>query len=67
MKRLLLTVLCLGLLSTAGCYFDPAYGPPSVEVGVGAYTTEPYRYDAGYGRHRHWEPWMGRDRWYDRH
>src|SRR3989442_15007948 len=40
MQRRLLTLLCLGLLSTAGCYYDPAYGPPSVSVGVGAYTVE---------------------------
>ena len=63
MKRILLTLLCLGILSTAGCYVDPAYGPASVEIGVGAYTTEPYyHYHDGY---RHWESWRGGDRWYD--
>lgn len=47
MKRILFTLLCLGVLGTfAGCYVDPAlYGPASVEIGVGAYVEEPYYWD----------------------
>jgi hypothetical protein len=43
MKRLLFTVLCLGMLSTVtGCYIDPALsGSSAVTVGVGAYVEEP--------------------------
>jgi hypothetical protein len=41
MKRILLTILCLGVLGTTGCYYDPALsGPVSVDVGVGATTVE---------------------------
>jgi len=45
MTRILLILLCLGVLSTVnGCYFDPApYGVSSYEgSGVGAYQGEPY-------------------------
>ena len=55
MKRLLLALLCLGMLNTAGRYYDPAYGPPSVSVGVGAYTVE----------HNYWYYYPRRDNWYD--
>ena len=55
MKRILLTLLCLGMLSTAGCYYDSAYGPPSVSVGVGAYTVE----------HDYWHYHPRRDNWYE--
>jgi len=72
MKRILLTLLCLGVLGMTGCYVDPAlYGPASIEVGVGAYVEEePYYYpyrgyyrDDDNWRHRRWE----RERWRDRH
>jgi len=55
MKRLLLTLLCLGMLGTVtGCYYDPALtGPASVEVGVGAYTEEP-SYWTYYPRRYYW-------------
>ena len=55
MKRLLLTLLWLAMLSTAGCYYDPAYGPPSVSVSVGASTVE----------HDYWYYHPRRDNWYD--
>src|SRR3989442_8303629 len=55
MQRRLLTLLCLGLLSTAGCSYDPAYGPPSVSVGVGPYTVE----------HDYWYDHPRRDNWYN--
>ena len=36
MQRILLAPLCLGILSTSGCYVDPAGVSTSVGVGVGA-------------------------------
>ena len=39
MQRLLFALLCLGILSTSGCYIDPG---ASVDVGIGAYTYDPY-------------------------
>jgi hypothetical protein len=46
--HILLTLLCVGLLSTAtGCYVDPALsGSYSVDVGVGTY----YEADPSYRR-----------------
>ena len=52
MKRILFTLLCLGMLSTVGCYYDPAYAPPSVAVGVGV-------------QHDYWYDHPRRDNWYD--
>jgi hypothetical protein len=45
MKRLLFTLLCLGILGpVTGCHVDPALSrPASVEVGVRTYAPDPYR------------------------
>src|SRR5215471_7346142 len=64
MKRILLTLLCLGVLGTVtGCYVDPApYGVSSVDIGVGAYQEEvPY-----WSTYPEWRYRYG-DRWYYRH
>jgi hypothetical protein len=46
MKRILLTLVCLGMLGTAGCYYDPSpYGPGSGATGYGAYQGEYRDYD----------------------
>jgi len=73
MKRLLLTLLCLGVLATVtGCYVDPALsGGTSFEVGVGAYQEEvPYwsaypewRYRYWDGWHHHYYPYYPYERW----
>jgi hypothetical protein len=56
MKRILFTLLCLGVLGTSGCYFDPALSgvSTSVGVGVGAYADDPY-----------WDYYPYRDGWYN--
>jgi hypothetical protein len=54
MQRILLAPLCLGILSTSGCYVDPAGVSTSVGVGVGAYTYDPS-----------WVYYPHRDGWYD--
>lgn len=45
MKRLLFTLLCLGILGTVtGCSVDPARSKPTaVEDGVRTYAPDPYR------------------------
>jgi hypothetical protein len=75
MKRMIFTLLCLGVLGTiTGCYYDPAlYGPPSVEVGIGATTVEQPYYVAPYSyrvyerddrQYRRWKrvQWRGHHR-----
>jgi hypothetical protein len=69
MKRIFLTLLCLGMLGTAGCYYDPA-NPPTVDfsVGVGAYVVDEPDYWYYYPRRDNWyDDWRYRERWRHRH
>jgi len=59
--RLLLILLCLGVLSTVtGCYVEPtSYGTSS--YGVGAYQAEPYGGRTDYETRQYRKPWGSQD------
>jgi hypothetical protein len=78
MKRILFILLCLGVLGTSGCYYDPTLAgvSPSVDVGVGDYIDEPswtyYPYRDGWyfdQPYRWWHhPWHeGHQLWHGEH
>jgi|GraSoiStandDraft_45_1057281.scaffolds.fasta_scaffold1528547_1 hypothetical protein len=54
MKRLLFTLLCLGMLGTSGCYVDPGSVSTSVDVGIGAYSYTPLYYPHRDGWYHDW-------------
>jgi len=65
MKRIVLTLLCLGVLGTAtGCALGPpAYGVSSPErYGVGAYQGEPYQRMEQEEERQFWSLWRQQER-----